>query len=107
MGGPSSIKKYWWKGCICVTLISQLTYILGSQDGIYWTLRRPNIMSEVTNYLEDLSNAVNNLEQKSIINNRLSEEKMLTKHLVKQIRTLLQIIRIQQEGDDIEPGRFN
>ena len=64
-------------------------------------------MSEVTNYLKDLSNAINNLEQKSVINNRLSEEKMLTRHLVKQIRTLLQIIRIQQEGEEIDPKQLN
>lgn len=64
-------------------------------------------MSEVTNYLKDLSNAINSLEQKSIINNRLTEEKMLTRHLVKQIRVLLQIIRIQQDGDEIDPERLN
>jgi len=70
-------------------------------------LKRSYTMSEVTNYIKDLSNAINNLEQKSIINNRLSEEKMLTRHLVKQIRMLMQIIRIQQEGDEIDPERLN
>jgi len=64
-------------------------------------------MSEVANYLKDLSDAINNLERKSVINNRLSEEKLLTKHLVKQIRTLLQIIRIQQEGEEIDPMQLN
>ena len=64
-------------------------------------------MSEVANYLEELSDAINNLERKSVINNRLSEEKLLTKHLVKQIRTLLQIIRIQQEGEEIDPMQLN
>ena len=60
-------------------------------------------MQEVTNYLDDLSNSINNLEQKSTRNNRLSEEKMLTRHLVKELRTLVQIVRTQQEGGNIDP----
>jgi len=57
-------------------------------------------MNEVTNYLEDLNKSITNLEQKSIVNNRLSEEKMLTKHLVSEIRALMQIVKVQQEGPD-------
>ena len=64
-------------------------------------------MSEVNNYLKDLSSAIHNLEKKSLINNRLSEEKMLTRHLVKQIRMLMEIITIQQEGDEIDPKQLN
>jgi hypothetical protein len=63
-------------------------------------------MQEVTNYLDDLSTSINNLEQRSTDNFRLSEEKMLTKHLVKQLRTLMKIVRIQQEGGEIDPERF-
>ena len=63
-------------------------------------------MQEVTNYLDDLNTSINNLEQKSTDNYRLSEEKMLTKHLVRQLRTLMKIVRIQQEGGEIDPERF-
>lgn len=92
---------------MCVILLSQLPSILECTKGLLMDLKRSYTMSEVTNYIKDLSNAINNLEQKSIINNRLSEEKMLTRHLVKQIRMLMQIIRIQQEGDEIDPERLN
>jgi primosomal protein N'' len=57
-------------------------------------------MNEVTNYLDDLNKSITNLEQKSIVNNRLSEEKMLTRHLVSEIRALMQIVKHQQEGPD-------
>jgi len=57
-------------------------------------------MNEVTNYLEDLNNSISNLEQKSILNNRLSEEKLLTRHLVREIRTLMQLVKHQQGGPD-------
>jgi primosomal protein N'' len=57
-------------------------------------------MNEVTNYLEDLNKSITNLEQKSIVNNRLSEEKMLTRHLVSEIRTLMQIVKHQQQGGE-------
>jgi hypothetical protein len=54
-------------------------------------------MNEVTNYLEDLNKSIDNLEQKSTLNIRLSEEKMLTRHLVREIRTLMQMVKHQQE----------
>ena len=57
-------------------------------------------MKEVTNYLEDLNKSITNLERKSIVNNRLSEEKMLTRHLVSEIRALMQIVKVQQKGPD-------
>jgi len=57
-------------------------------------------MNEVTNYLEDLNKSITNLEQKSIVNNRLSEEKMLTRHLVSEIRALMQIVKHQQQGGE-------
>ena len=55
-------------------------------------------MNEVTNYLTDLNKSISNLEQKSILNNRLSEEKLLTRHLVREIRALMQIVKHQHEG---------
>jgi hypothetical protein len=64
-------------------------------------------MVEVANYLEDLSTSIGNLEQKSKQNNRLSEEKMLTRHLVKQLRTLMHIVRIQNEGGEIDPENLS
>lgn len=64
-------------------------------------------MCEVTNYLDDLNKSISSLEQKSTDNNRLSEEKMLTRHLVKEIRTLMQIVKLQQEGGEINPDHFN
>lgn len=57
-------------------------------------------MNEVTNYLEDLSTSISNLEQKSTFNNRLYEEKLLTRHLVREIRALMQIVKLQQEGGE-------
>lgn len=54
-------------------------------------------MNDVTNYLDDLSKSISNLEQKSTLNIRLSEEKMLTRHLVREIRTLMQLVKHQQE----------
>jgi hypothetical protein len=57
-------------------------------------------MNEVTNYLEDLNKSISNLEQKSTFNNRLSEEKLLTKHLVREIRSLMQIVKHQQDGGE-------
>ncbi len=64
-------------------------------------------MCEVTNYLDDLNKSISSLEKKSTDNNRLSEEKMLTRHLVKEIRTLMQIVKLQQEGGEINPDQFN
>ena len=64
-------------------------------------------MCEVTEYLDDLNKSIRSLEQKSTDNNRLSEEKMLTRHLVKEIRTLMQIVKLQQEGGEINPAQFN
>ena len=55
-------------------------------------------MNDVTNYLDDLSKSISNLEQKSTLNIRLSEEKMLTRHLVREIRSLMQLVKHQQEG---------
>jgi len=57
-------------------------------------------MNEVTNYLDDLSRSISNLEQKSTFNNRLSEEKLLTRHLVREIRALMQIVKHQQKGGE-------
>ena len=54
-------------------------------------------MEEITNYLDDLNTSLSNLEHQSMLNIRLSEEKMLTRHLVKEIRTLMQIVKSQQE----------
>lgn len=64
-------------------------------------------MSEVKNYLDDLSQSISSLEQKSTLNNRLSEEKMLTRHLVKEIRTLMHMVKLQQEGSDIASERLS
>ncbi len=54
-------------------------------------------MNEVANYLDDLSKSLSNLEQKSTLNIRLSEEKMLTRHLVREIRALMQLVKHQQD----------
>lgn len=64
-------------------------------------------MSEVKNYLDDLNKSISSLERKSILNNRLSEEKMLTRHLVKEIRTLMQLVELQQEGSGIASERLS
>jgi hypothetical protein len=59
-------------------------------------------MSALMEFIEELGSEVNDLEQISNVNNRLSEEKILTRHLVSQVRMLLRIVQLQQEGNVVD-----
>ena len=59
-------------------------------------------MSALKEFIEELGSEVHDLEQISTFNKRLSEEKILTKHLVKQVRILLEIVQLQQEGNVVD-----
>ena len=60
-------------------------------------------MCKVTEYLDELNSEITVLEQISSNNRRLSEEKQLTKHLVEQVRVLIQVVNHQLEGSEIDP----
>ena len=59
-------------------------------------------MSALMEFIEELGSEIKDLEQISTFNNRLSEEKILTKHLVRQVRMLMQIVQLQQEGNEVD-----
>jgi hypothetical protein len=59
-------------------------------------------MNALQEYIEELDSEIHDLEQISTFNKRLSEEKILTKHLVKQVRILLRIVQLQQEGNEFD-----
>jgi hypothetical protein len=59
-------------------------------------------MSTLSEFLVEIKKEIDDLEQISIYNKRLSEEKILTKHLVKQVRLLTQVIQLQEEGNKID-----
>lgn len=59
-------------------------------------------MSALKEFVKELGSEIDDLEQISTFNNRLSEEKILTKHLVGQVRLLLRIIQLQQEGNEVD-----
>ena len=59
-------------------------------------------MSALKEFIDELGSEVQDLEQISTFNKRLSEEKILTKHLVKQVRILLEIVQLQQEGNVVD-----
>ena len=59
-------------------------------------------MNALKEFVEEVGSEIHDLEQISTLNNRLSEEKILTRHLVKQVRILLQIVQLQQEGNPVD-----
>ena len=59
-------------------------------------------MNALKEFIEELGSEIHDLEQISNINNRLSEEKILTRHLVKQVRILLRVVQLQQEGNEVD-----
>lgn len=59
-------------------------------------------MNALKEFIEELGSEIHDLEQISTVNNRLSEEKILTRHLVKQVRILLQIVQAQQDGNMVD-----
>jgi hypothetical protein len=59
-------------------------------------------MNALEEFIEEIGSEIHDLEQISTINNRLSEQKILTKHLVKQVRILLRVVQLQQEGNEID-----
>lgn len=58
-------------------------------------------MSALKEFIEELVSEIHDLEQISTFNKRLSEEKILTRHLIKQVRMLLEIVQLQQEGNEV------
>jgi flagellar basal body rod protein FlgB len=59
-------------------------------------------MNALKEFIEELSSEIHDLEQISTFNKRLSEEKILTKHLVQQVRMLLRIVQLQQDGNEVD-----
>ena len=59
-------------------------------------------MNALKEFIEELGSEIHDLEQISNINNRLSEEKILTRHLVRQVRILLRVVQLQQEGNEVD-----
>ena len=58
-------------------------------------------MSALKEFIEELGSEIQDLEQISTLNKRLSEEKILTRHLIKQVRMLLEIVQLQQDGNEV------
>ena len=59
-------------------------------------------MDALKEFIDELGSEIHDLEQISTQNNRLSEEKILTRHLVKQVRILLRIVQLQQDGNEVD-----
>ena len=59
-------------------------------------------MNALKEFIEELGSEIHDLEQISTFNNRLSEEKILTRHLVSQVRILLRVVQLQQEGNEVD-----